>query len=47
VLTNPTITSPIIGASKPEQLDATLAALDTTLSPDLLAELDKATIQFR
>jgi aryl-alcohol dehydrogenase-like predicted oxidoreductase len=47
VLTNPTITSPIIGASKPEQLDATLAALDTTLSPELLAELDKATIQFR
>jgi 1-deoxyxylulose-5-phosphate synthase len=47
VLTNPTITSPIIGASKPEQLDATLAALDTALSPELLSELDKATIQFR
>jgi aryl-alcohol dehydrogenase (NADP+) len=47
VLTNPAITSPIIGASKPEQLDATLAALDVTLSADLLAELDKATMQFR
>jgi 1-deoxyxylulose-5-phosphate synthase len=46
-LAHPAITSPIIGASKPEQLDATLAALDTTLSADLLAELDKATIQFR
>jgi 1-deoxyxylulose-5-phosphate synthase len=46
-LANPAITSPIIGASKPEQLDATLAALDVTLSADLLAELDKATIQFR
>jgi aryl-alcohol dehydrogenase-like predicted oxidoreductase len=46
-LNHPAITSPIIGASKPEQLDATLAALDTTLSADLLAELDKATIQFR
>jgi aryl-alcohol dehydrogenase (NADP+) len=47
VLANPTITSPIIGASKPEQLDATVAALDVKLDPDLLAELEKATIQFR
>jgi 1-deoxyxylulose-5-phosphate synthase len=47
VLANATITSPIIGASKPEQLDATLAALDVTLSADLLTELDKATRQFR
>lgn len=47
VLTNPAITSPIIGASKPEQLDATIAALDVTLDPALLAELDKATRQFR
>jgi 1-deoxyxylulose-5-phosphate synthase len=46
-LVHPAITSPIIGASKPEQLDATLAALDVTLGADLLAELDKATIQFR
>jgi 1-deoxyxylulose-5-phosphate synthase len=47
VLANPAITSPIIGASKPEQLDATLAALDVKLDPDLLAQLDKATAQFR
>jgi len=47
VLANPTITSPIVGASKPEQLDATLAALDVKLDAPLLAELDKATIQFR
>jgi len=47
VLANPTITSPIIGASKPEQLDATIAALDVKLDEGLLAELDKATIQFR
>jgi aryl-alcohol dehydrogenase-like predicted oxidoreductase len=47
VLTNPAITSPIIGASKPKQLDATIAALDVTLDPALLAELDKATRQFR
>ncbi len=47
VLANPTITSPIVGASKPEQLDATLAALDVKLDAPLLAELDKATLQFR
>ncbi len=47
VLANPVITSPIIGASKPEQLDATLAALDVKLDRDLLNELDQATAQFR
>lgn len=47
VLKNPAITSPIIGASKPEQLDATVAALDLKLDEALLAELDQATIQFR
>jgi 1-deoxyxylulose-5-phosphate synthase len=47
VLANPAITSPIIGASRPEQLDQTLAALDLSLDASVLAELDKATIQFR
>jgi 1-deoxyxylulose-5-phosphate synthase len=47
VLANPAITSPIIGASKPEQLDATLAALDVKLDAGLLEELDKATLKFR
>jgi len=47
VLSNPAITSPIVGASKPEQLDATLAAVDRKLDAALLAELDKATLQFR
>ncbi|HXW63182.1 MAG TPA: aldo/keto reductase [Candidatus Acidoferrales bacterium] len=47
VLANPTITSPIIGASRPEQLDQTLAALDLSLDASVLAELDKATIHFR
>jgi 1-deoxyxylulose-5-phosphate synthase len=47
VLANPTITCPIIGASKPEQLEATLAALDVKLDAPLLAELDKATLKFR
>lgn len=47
VLSNPAITSPIIGASKPEQLDATLAALEVKLDSALLDELDKATQKFR
>jgi 1-deoxyxylulose-5-phosphate synthase len=47
VLSNPTITSPIIGASKPEQLESTLAAAETKLDAPLLEELDKATRQFR
>jgi 1-deoxyxylulose-5-phosphate synthase len=47
VLANPTITSPIVGASKPDQLDATVAALDVKLDADLLTDLNKATAQFR
>jgi 1-deoxyxylulose-5-phosphate synthase len=47
VLANPAITSPIIGASRPEQLDATVAALDVNISADLKAKLDEATLQFR
>ena len=47
VLANHTITSPIIGASKPEQLEATVAALEVKVDAALLGELDKATIQFR
>ena len=37
------ITAPIIGASKPEQLDASLAALDVRLTPEVLARIDEAT----
>jgi aryl-alcohol dehydrogenase-like predicted oxidoreductase len=47
VLANSAVTSPIIGASKPEQLEATLAALDVKIDAPLMAELDKATLQFR
>lgn len=47
VLANPTITSPTVGASKPEQLEATIAALDVKLDSEVLAELDKATLRFR
>jgi aryl-alcohol dehydrogenase (NADP+) len=46
-LAQPGITSPIIGASRPEQLEATLAAVDVTLEPDLLNRLDELTREFR
>jgi aryl-alcohol dehydrogenase-like predicted oxidoreductase len=42
-LQQPAITAPIIGASKPEQLEASLAALEVTLSPEVLARVDEAT----
>ncbi len=47
VLANPTITSPIIGASRPEQLDDTLAAAAQPLDPALKAELDEVTAPYR
>lgn len=46
-LANPAITSPIVGASRPEQLDATCAAVDTELEPDLLATLNELTAPYR
>lgn len=47
VLANPVVTAPIIGASRPEQLAATIAAVETRLDPDLKAELDRLTADFR
>ena len=47
VLAQPGITAPIIGASRPDQLDATTKALEVTLEPDLLARLDELTREFR
>ena len=47
VLANPAITSAIIGASRPDQLDATLAAASLTLDPQLKARLDEATAEYR
>jgi aryl-alcohol dehydrogenase (NADP+) len=47
VLANPVITSPIIGASRPEQLDDLLAAVDRPLDPDLKARLDDLTAEYR
>lgn len=47
VLANPAITSPIIGASRPEQLTDTLAAVEKPLDPGLKARLDEMTSRYR
>jgi len=47
VLANQAITAPIIGASRPEQLDASLAAVGFALDDDLKAQLDDLTHEFR
>jgi aryl-alcohol dehydrogenase (NADP+) len=47
VLANPVVTAPIIGASRPEQLDALLAACSVTLEPDLRERLDALTAEYR
>jgi aryl-alcohol dehydrogenase-like predicted oxidoreductase len=47
VLANPVVTAPIIGASRPDQLDASMAALEVGLSEDLKARLDETTAEYR
>lgn len=47
VLANPVISSAIIGASRPEQLDATLAAADLALDPGFKTKLDEITDEYR
>ena len=47
VLANRAITAPIIGASRPEQLDASLAAATYQLDPDLKQRLDDLTHDYR
>ena len=47
VLANPAITAPIIGASRPEQLAASVAAVDYRLDPALKERLDQLTHSFR
>jgi aryl-alcohol dehydrogenase (NADP+) len=46
-LAQPAITSPIIGASKPGQLADAVAAVDSPLDADLLAQLDRLTRPYR
>lgn len=47
VLANPAITSPIIGASRPGQLKASVAALGVALEPALKSRLDTLSHEFR
>jgi aryl-alcohol dehydrogenase-like predicted oxidoreductase len=41
LLAKPAVTAPIVGATKLEQLDDALAAVDVTLSPDEIAKLEE------
>jgi aryl-alcohol dehydrogenase (NADP+) len=47
VLANPMVTAPIIGASRPGQLEASLAAADYVLPEQLKGELDEVTSSYR
>ncbi len=47
VLAQPAVSAPIVGASRPDQLDASLAATDFELSDELMAELDELTRPYR
>jgi aryl-alcohol dehydrogenase-like predicted oxidoreductase len=47
VLSNPAITAPIIGASRPEQLADSLAATEKPLPAELKARLDEMTHEWR
>ena len=47
VLAHPAITAPIVGASRPDQLDLSFAAADYKLDPALKAKLDELTVEYR
>jgi 1-deoxyxylulose-5-phosphate synthase len=47
VLANPVITSPILGASRPDQLEASVKALDAPLPHDVKQRLDEITHEYR
>jgi 1-deoxyxylulose-5-phosphate synthase len=47
VLANPAVTAPIVGASRPEQLDEPLAATEKALDAALKAALDALTSEYR
>jgi len=47
VLAHPAVTAPIVGASRPDQLDASLAAAELTLSEELKSRLDEMTSGYR
>ena len=45
VMSNPTVTAPIIGARSVEQLEASLAALDVEMTPDWRSEISALSIE--
>ena len=47
VLANPTVTSPIVGATNPQQLDDAIRAEENPLDKDVIAVLDEITREFR
>lgn len=47
VLAHPGVTAPLIGASKPEQLHASIAAVELKLDPALKAKLDELSHDYR
>jgi aryl-alcohol dehydrogenase-like predicted oxidoreductase len=47
VMANPLITAPLLGASRPEQLEATLAAAEYKLDAGLKKRLDELTAEYR
>ncbi len=47
VLANPVITSPIVGASRPDQLAASVAAVESPISDDVKQRLDELTAVYR
>ena len=47
VLAHPAVTAPLVGASKPEQLQASIAAVDLKLDQALKVRLDELTREYR
>lgn len=47
VMANPVITAPLLGASRPEQLDDALKAAAVNLDPALKAKMDELTVEYR
>jgi 1-deoxyxylulose-5-phosphate synthase len=47
VLAHPAVTAPIVGASRPEQLDDVLPAAEKGIDAELKARLDTLTAEYR
>ena len=47
VLANPTITSPIIGASRPDQIADPVAAVGNPIDTGIKARIDELTYEYR